>query len=56
MAKPRAQSERELLLDRQARVEAVGSDSQFGDPGRRFDRRSPFWIGLLGGLGVAALT
>jgi predicted PurR-regulated permease PerM len=47
-----AQSERQLLLDREARVEAVGDDGEFGSPGRRFDRRSPFWIGLLGGLGV----
>lgn len=47
-----AQSEPELLLDREARVEAVG-DSQFGSPGPRFNRRSPFWIGLLGGLGLA---
>jgi predicted PurR-regulated permease PerM len=46
---------RELLLDREARVEAVaGEEGRFGEPGRRFDRRSPFWIGLFGGLGLAA--
>jgi predicted PurR-regulated permease PerM len=48
-------NERELLLDREARVEAVSDEeAPFGRPGRRFDRRSPFYIGLLGGLGVAA--
>ena len=54
MATDTAQEERNLLLDRDARVEAVGDASQFGNPGRRFDRRSPFWIGPLGGLGVGA--
>ncbi|MFL5824196.1 MAG: AI-2E family transporter, partial [Solirubrobacteraceae bacterium] len=49
-----ARADRELLMDREARVEAVEGDGEFGDPGRRFDRRSPFWIGLTGGLGVAA--
>ncbi len=51
MAETAGHSERELLLDREARVEAVG-DPGFGDPGARFDRRSPFWVGLVGGLGV----
>jgi predicted PurR-regulated permease PerM len=54
MATDTDQEERNLLLDRDARVAAVGDRSQFGNPGRRFDRRSPFWIGLLGGLGVGA--
>jgi predicted PurR-regulated permease PerM len=47
------EANRELLLDREARVEAAG-DGPFGELGQRFDRRSPFWIGLVGGLGVAA--
>ena len=46
--------DRELLLDRDARVEAVGGDGRFGHLGPRFDRRSPFYLGLLGGLGVGA--
>ncbi len=45
-------SDRELLLDREARVDAVEGDGQFGTPGPRFDRRSPFWMGLTGALGV----
>jgi predicted PurR-regulated permease PerM len=50
-----AAEDRELLLDREARVEAVGEqEGPFGQLGRRFDRRSPFYIGLVGGLGVAA--
>jgi predicted PurR-regulated permease PerM len=53
MAADTQTEDRELLLDREARVEAVSdSEGEFGDPGKRFDRRSPFWIGLLGGLGV----
>lgn len=46
------QSDRELLLDREARVDAVEGDGRFGRPGPRFDRRSPFWVGLTGGVGV----
>jgi predicted PurR-regulated permease PerM len=46
--------DRELLLDREARVDAVEGDGRFGRPGARFDRRSPFWVGLMGGLGVGA--
>jgi predicted PurR-regulated permease PerM len=42
-----------LLLDREARVEAVGDNGRFGDLGPRFDRRSPFLIGLKAALGVA---
>ncbi|HEY1521399.1 MAG TPA: AI-2E family transporter [Solirubrobacteraceae bacterium] len=48
-----ANADRELLLDREARVEAAG-EGPFGRLGQRFDRRSPFWIGLMGGLGVGA--
>jgi predicted PurR-regulated permease PerM len=44
--------QRELLLDREARVEAVEGEGPYGEPGRRFDRRSPFYIGMMGGLGV----
>jgi predicted PurR-regulated permease PerM len=47
-----AEIDRELLLDREARVEAVEGEGEFGDLGRPFDRRSPFRTGLLGGLGV----
>jgi predicted PurR-regulated permease PerM len=42
-----------LLLDRESRVEAAG-EGPFGRLGQRFDRRSPFWIGMVGGLGVGA--
>ncbi len=44
--------DRELLLDREAHVEALEGEGPYGDPGRPFDRSSPFWTGLLGGLGV----
>lgn len=38
-----------------AEVEAGVTDEQeYGAPGRPFDRRSPFYIGLMAGLGVAA--
>jgi predicted PurR-regulated permease PerM len=54
MAEREASNERELLLDREARVEAASDErAPLGRPGRRFDRRSPFYIGLVGGLGVA---
>jgi predicted PurR-regulated permease PerM len=45
--------DRELLLDREARVEAVEGEGPYGSPGRRFNRRSPFYIGMMGGLGLA---
>jgi len=32
----------------------VEGEGEFGRPGPRFNRRSPFWIGLMGGLGVGA--
>jgi predicted PurR-regulated permease PerM len=48
-----AAEQRELLLDREARVEAVEGGGPYGEPGRRFNRRSPFYMGLMGGLGVA---
>ena len=48
-------------LDEEAQVEnrpEPGGDDddngRFGEPGRRFDRRSPFWIGLTGALGICA--
>jgi predicted PurR-regulated permease PerM len=53
-AGPSGAADRRLLLDREARVEAVQGDGPYGRPGPRFDRRSPFWIGLMGGLGVGA--
>lgn len=45
--------ERELLLDREARVDAVAGEGPYGKLGRRFNRASPFYIGLTGGLGLA---
>jgi predicted PurR-regulated permease PerM len=50
---PDEDADRTLLLDREARVEAAG-EGVFGQLGQRFDRRSPFWIGMVGGLGVGA--
>jgi len=46
------EADRDLLLDREAQVEAVEGEGEFGELGRPFDRRSPFRTGLLGGLGV----
>lgn len=41
-------------IEAEAAVEAgVSEEQQYGRLGRRFDRRSPFYIGLLGALGVA---
>lgn len=45
--------ERKLLLDHDSRVEAVSDEGRFGSLGPRFDRRSPFLIGLKAALGVA---
>lgn len=50
---PEEEADRRLLLDRDARIEAAGA-GEFGRRGQRFDRRSPFWIGLVGGLGLGA--
>jgi predicted PurR-regulated permease PerM len=47
-----AAEQRELLLDREARVEAVEGEGPYGEPGRRFNRRSPFYMGMMGGLGL----
>ena len=44
--------DRDLLLDREARIDAVEGEGEFGRPGPRFNRRSPFWIGMTGGLGL----
>jgi predicted PurR-regulated permease PerM len=52
-ASEEAAEQRELLLDRDARVEAVEGEGPYGEPGRRFNRRSPFYMGLMGGLGLA---
>jgi predicted PurR-regulated permease PerM len=48
-----AAEQRELLLDREARVDAVDGEGPYGEPGQRFNRRSPFYIGMMGGLGLA---
>jgi predicted PurR-regulated permease PerM len=40
-------------VDRTSQVEATGLDSRFGELGEPFDRRSPFRIGVVGGLGLA---
>jgi predicted PurR-regulated permease PerM len=47
-------TDRELLLDRDARVEAIDGDEPFGRMGPRFDRRAPFRVAFLAGLGIAA--
>jgi predicted PurR-regulated permease PerM len=49
-----AGEERELLLDHEARVEAVEGAEPFGRLGRPFDRRSPFRNAFIAGLGLAA--
>jgi predicted PurR-regulated permease PerM len=41
------------VLDRGAQSDAAGGNNRFGQLGERFDRRSPFWIGMAGGLGLA---
>ncbi len=46
----------EVIDDIRARAEAqagVTSDTAFGEVGRPFDRRGPFFVGFLGALGVA---
>jgi len=46
----------EVIDDIRARAEAqagVTTDTAFGEVGQPFDRRGPFFIGFLGGLGVA---
>ena len=56
MSATRASSERregDQELDRLAPPSALDAGSRFGQLGERFDRRSPFWIGIAGGLGVA---
>ena len=40
------------VLDPAVQGDAAGGKGQFGDLGQRFDRRSPFWIGMVGGLGL----
>ena len=40
-------------IDRAARGDAAGGTTRFGELGAPFDRRSPFRIGVLGGLGLA---
>ena len=41
------------IIDRAARGDAAGGTTRFGELGAPFDRRSPFRIGVLGGLGLA---
>jgi predicted PurR-regulated permease PerM len=41
------------VIDRDPPGAAADANSRFGQPGERFDRRSPFWIGMAGGLGLA---
>jgi predicted PurR-regulated permease PerM len=55
------QHSEDLDLDEEAQVEDLperpdedADETRFGELGRRFDRRSPFWIGLTGALGVGA--
>ena len=42
------------VLDRAIQGDAAEGNGRFGELGERFDRRSPFWIGLVGGLGLVA--
>ena len=39
-------------FDRAAQGDAAGGNSRFGQLGEPFDRRSPFRIGVVGGLGL----
>jgi len=41
------------VVERGAREDGAAAPSRFGQLGKPFDRRSPFRIGVLGGLGVA---
>ena len=45
--------QREPTLEPVAPRNELDTGSRFGQLGERFDRRSPFWVGLAGGLGVA---
>jgi predicted PurR-regulated permease PerM len=40
-------------LDPGVQTDETGGNNRFGQLGERFDRRSPFWIGMVGGLGLA---
>jgi predicted PurR-regulated permease PerM len=42
-----------LLLPRSVDLDSGASDRELGTPGRPFDRRHPFFVGLSGALGVA---
>ncbi|MFJ4653313.1 AI-2E family transporter [Nocardia sp. NPDC088792] len=54
MAQPHSDAEGSPIIAAEARAAQVSSDEHpFGRPGRRFDRRSPFMIGLAGAAGVA---
>src|ERR1700733_1748625 len=41
------------VVDHAAQGNGTGTDSRFGQLGQPFDRRSPFRIGVVGGLGLA---
>jgi predicted PurR-regulated permease PerM len=41
------------VLEALRRPDPAPQSTRFGQLGERFDRRSPFWIGLAGGLGLA---
>lgn len=54
VAQPHTGAEGGAIIDAEARAaEASSSEYPFGRPGRRFDRRSPFMVGLAGAAGVA---
>ena len=53
MTKHSEASAEDPVADRAARGDGAGTRSRFGDLGKPFDRRSPFRIGVLGGLGLA---
>lgn len=53
-----AQQDSEVAQPDSARPDAAQSDAatgnkRFGQLGEQFDRRSPFWIGMVGGVGLA---
>ncbi|MGH8988344.1 MAG: AI-2E family transporter [Acidimicrobiales bacterium] len=52
-ANDEADSQNVLLLPPSVARELDGSDDSLGTLGRPFDHRSPFFVGLTGGLGVA---
>jgi predicted PurR-regulated permease PerM len=49
-----ARSKNDPLSEPDVSQETVNGLNRFGPLGERFDRHSPFWIGMSGGLGLAA--